>query len=55
MITYAETDVVVVGAGSAGLSAAYEISKNPNVQVAIIEQSVSPGGAAWLGGQLSPP
>lgn len=52
MITYAETDVVVVGAGSAGLSAAYEISKNPNVQVAIIEQSVSPGGGAWLGGQL---
>ncbi|GJW38649.1 thiamine thiazole synthase, chloroplastic-like protein [Tanacetum coccineum] len=28
------------------------ISKNPNVQVAIIEQSVSPGGGAWLGGQL---
>ncbi|XP_010545204.1 PREDICTED: thiamine thiazole synthase, chloroplastic [Tarenaya hassleriana] len=52
MITYAETDVVIVGAGSAGLSCAYEISKNPNVQVAIIEQSVSPGGGAWLGGQL---
>ncbi|WOH11752.1 hypothetical protein DCAR_0831243 [Daucus carota subsp. sativus] len=31
MITYADTDVVVVGAGSAGLS---------------------PGGGAWLGGQL---
>ncbi|KAI3688550.1 hypothetical protein L2E82_46195 [Cichorium intybus] len=52
MITYADTDVVVVGAGSAGLSCAYELSKNPNVQVAIIEQSVSPGGGAWLGGQL---
>ncbi|KAF9591518.1 hypothetical protein IFM89_004572 [Coptis chinensis] len=52
MITYADTDVIVVGAGSAGLSAAYEISKNPNVNVAIIEQSVSPGGGAWLGGQL---
>ncbi|KAI3982200.1 hypothetical protein MKX01_019106 [Papaver californicum] len=48
MITYADTDVVV----GAGLSCAYEISKNPNVNVAIIEQSVSPGGAAWLGGQL---
>ncbi|ESR54302.1 hypothetical protein CICLE_v10024231mg [Citrus x clementina] len=46
MITHADTDVVVVGAGSAGLSCAYEISKNPNVQVAIIEQSVSPGGAS---------
>lgn len=52
MITHADTDVVVVGAGSAGLSCAYELSKNPNVKVAIIEQSVSPGGGAWLGGQL---
>ena len=52
MITYADTDVVVVGAGSAGLSCAYELSKNPSVSVAIIEQSVSPGGGAWLGGQL---
>ncbi|CAM6030607.1 unnamed protein product [Sphagnum balticum] len=52
MITHADTDVVIVGAGSAGLSCAYELSKNPNVKVAIIEQSVSPGGGAWLGGQL---
>lgn len=52
MITYADTDVVIVGAGSAGLSCAYELSKNPSVRVAIIEQSVSPGGGAWLGGQL---
>ncbi|KAK9155826.1 hypothetical protein Sjap_003306 [Stephania japonica] len=52
MITYADTDVVVVGAGCAGLSCAYELSKNPNVSVAIVEQSVSPGGGAWLGGQL---
>uniref|UniRef100_A0A7N0REL3 Thiamine thiazole synthase, chloroplastic n=1 Tax=Kalanchoe fedtschenkoi TaxID=63787 RepID=A0A7N0REL3_KALFE len=52
MITYGETDVVVVGAGSAGLTCAYELSKNPSVNIAIIEQSVSPGGGAWLGGQL---
>ncbi|KAH9305482.1 hypothetical protein KI387_009886 [Taxus chinensis] len=52
MITHADTDVVIVGAGSAGLSCAYELSKNPDVKVAIIEQSVSPGGGAWLGGQL---
>ncbi|GKC62977.1 thiamine thiazole synthase, chloroplastic-like protein [Tanacetum coccineum] len=32
MITYADTDVVVVGAGCARLSCAYELSKNPNVQ-----------------------
>lgn len=52
MITHAETDVVVVGAGSAGLSCAWELSKNPDVKIAIIEQSVAPGGGAWLGGQL---
>lgn len=52
MVTHADTDVVIVGAGSAGLSCAYELSKNPSVKIAIIEQSVSPGGGAWLGGQL---
>ncbi|XP_073056023.1 thiamine thiazole synthase 2, chloroplastic-like [Primulina eburnea] len=52
MITYADTDVVIVGAGSAGLSCAYELSKNSDINIAIIEQSVSPGGGAWLGGQL---
>jgi choline dehydrogenase-like flavoprotein len=45
-------DVVIVGAGSAGLSCAYELSKHPEVRVAIIEQGVAPGGGAWLGGQL---
>lgn len=50
---YAESDVVIVGAGSAGLSCAYELSKiAPDVRVAIIEQGVAPGGGAWLGGQL---
>merc|ERR1711892_833036 len=39
---YAKCDVVIVGAGSAGLSCAYELS-------------VSPGGGAWLGGQLMSP
>ena len=49
---YAESDVVVVGAGSAGLTCAYELSKLPNLKVAMIEQNVAPGGGAWLGGQL---
>ncbi|CAN6207132.1 unnamed protein product [Urochloa humidicola] len=52
MITHADTDVVIVGAGSAGLSCAYELSKDPSISIAIVEQSVSPGGGAWLGGQL---
>nr|XP_028947878.1 uncharacterized protein LOC114820820 [Malus domestica] len=52
MITYADTGVVVVDAGFARLSYTYELNKNPDVQVAITEQSVSPSGGARLGGQL---
>ncbi|KAI5797698.1 Thi4 family-domain-containing protein [Geopyxis carbonaria] len=50
---YAESDVVVIGAGSCGLSAAYTLAKaRPDLKIAIIEANVSPGGGAWLGGQL---
>ncbi|RCK64390.1 Thiamine thiazole synthase [Candida viswanathii] len=50
---YAESDIVVVGGGSAGFSAAYVLAKNrPDLKIAIIEASVSPGGGCWLGGQL---
>ncbi|KAG2199164.1 hypothetical protein INT47_009903 [Mucor saturninus] len=52
MLYYAESDVVIVGCGSAGLSCAWELSKDPSLKIAIIEQSVSPGGGCWLGGQL---
>jgi len=52
MYDFADSDVIIAGAGSAGLVAAYELSKHPNVRVALIEQSVAPGGGAWLGGQL---
>ncbi|KAF2834699.1 thiazole biosynthesis enzyme [Patellaria atrata CBS 101060] len=51
--TYAESDIVIVGAGSCGLSTAYMLAKTrPDLKIAIIEASVSPGGGAWLGGQL---
>ncbi|KAI9739350.1 MAG: thiamine metabolism- protein [Cirrosporium novae-zelandiae] len=51
--TYAESDIVIVGAGSCGLSTAYILAKTrPDLKIAIIEASVSPGGGAWLGGQL---
>ncbi|PGH06930.1 thiazole biosynthetic enzyme, mitochondrial [Helicocarpus griseus UAMH5409] len=51
--TYAESDIVIVGAGSCGLSTAYVLGKTrPDLKIAIIEASVSPGGGAWLGGQL---
>lgn len=50
---FAESDVVIVGAGSAGLACAYELSKAaPHVKVALVEAGVAPGGGAWLGGQL---
>lgn len=53
---YAESDVVIVGAGSCGLSAAYCLAKaRPDLKIAIIEAGVAPGGGAWLGGQLFSP
>lgn len=51
--TYAESDIVIVGAGSCGLSAAYMLGKaRPDLKIAIVEAGVAPGGGAWLGGQL---
>jgi NADPH-dependent 2,4-dienoyl-CoA reductase/sulfur reductase-like enzyme len=44
MDTYAESDVVIIGAGSCGLSAAYTLAKaRPDLKIAIIEANVSPG------------
>lgn len=50
---HAESDIVIVGAGSCGLSAAYTLAKlRPDLRIAIVEAGVAPGGGAWLGGQL---
>lgn len=50
---YAESDIVIVGAGSCGLSTAYCLAKaRPELKIAILEAGVAPGGGAWLGGQL---
>ncbi len=50
---YAESDVVIVGAGSCGLSCAYTLAtRRPDLKIALIEAGVAPGGGAWLGGQL---
>lgn len=41
---YAESDVVIIGAGSCGLSTAYVLAKaRPDLKIAIIEANVSPG------------
>lgn len=51
--TYAESDVVIVGAGSCGLSTAFTLAtKRSDLKIAIVEAGVAPGGGAWLGGQL---
>ncbi|KAI9184508.1 thiamine metabolism- protein [Blastocladiella emersonii ATCC 22665] len=55
LLDAADTDVVIVGAGPAGLMCAYELSKDPSIKVSVIEASVAPGGGAWLGGQLMTP
>ncbi|TLD21941.1 hypothetical protein PspLS_08245 [Pyricularia sp. CBS 133598] len=51
--THAETDVVIVGAGSCGLSAAFHLATaRPDLRITLVEAGVAPGGGAWLGGQL---
>ncbi|EST05805.1 Thiazole biosynthetic enzyme Thi4 family [Kalmanozyma brasiliensis GHG001] len=53
MMDAAVSDVVVIGAGSAGLTCAYTLAKQrPDLRITILEASVAPGGGAWLGGQL---
>ncbi|KAL0398729.1 UNVERIFIED_CONTAM: Thiamine thiazole synthase 2, chloroplastic [Sesamum radiatum] len=51
MITYADTDVVVVGAGSAGLPAPMSSPRIPTSTSPSLNNR-QPGGGAWLGGQL---
>lgn len=53
MMDAAVSDVVILGAGSAGLSCAYTLATSrPDLRITILEASVAPGGGAWLGGQL---
>ncbi|KAJ3306216.1 thiamine metabolism- protein [Kappamyces sp. JEL0829] len=50
------SDIIIVGAGSAGLSCAYTLATMaPELKITILESGVAPGGGAWLGGQLMTP
>lgn len=53
MMKSANSDVVIIGAGSAGLACGYTLAKNrPDLNITILEAAVAPGGGAWVGGQL---
>lgn len=56
MYERALSDVVIIGAGCAGLSCAYHLAKTrPDLKITILEANVAPGRSAWLGGQLMTP
>jgi thiamine thiazole synthase len=48
MYDRAISDVVIIGAGSAGLSCAYHLGKTqPDLKITIIEANVAPGQIGW--------
>ena len=50
---YADMDVIIVGSGPAGLTAAKILADN-NVRVLVIERNIYAGGGFWQGGYLFP-
>jgi len=54
LIDRAESDVIVIGAGPAGLTASRDLS-NRGFKVLVIEQNNYLGGGYWLGGYMMNP
>ena len=50
---YAESDVIIVGAGPAGVTAALLLARE-GIKTLIIEKDVKAGGGMWQGGMLFP-
>ncbi len=46
-----ESDVLIAGAGPAGLMASYLLAKN-GMRVTVVEKRLSPGGGIWGGGMM---
>jgi thiamine thiazole synthase len=53
LLEHTSTDVVIVGSGPAGLTAAHYLSKE-GVKTLIIERNIYAGGGFWQGGFLFP-
>ncbi len=51
LLTHSELDVAIVGAGPAGLTAAYYLAKEGK-RVAVFDRRLSIGGGMWGGGML---
>lgn len=54
MNEYTDSDVIIIGAGPAGLSAGMNLSKN-GVRTLIVEQNNYIGGGYWVGGYMMNP
>ncbi len=53
LLDHTQTDVVIVGSGPAGLTAAHYLSKQ-GIRTLIIERNIYAGGGFWQGGFLFP-
>jgi sulfide-dependent adenosine diphosphate thiazole synthase len=54
MEEYADSDVIIIGAGPAGLTAARDLAKN-KIRTLVIEQNNYIGGGYWVGGYMMNP
>ena len=52
LVEYTDSDVIIIGAGPAGLMAGRELAKN-GIKTLIIEQNNYVGGGYWVGGYRS--